>query len=237
MTRVAFRVLVVDDDTLIAEAHADLVRRVAGFEIAGIAYDGADALRRLRRAQGGGTPVDLVLLDFNLPDIHGLEVCRSLRAAGVPVDVIAVTSTRDLAAVRSAVSLGMVSYLLKPFTFASLRDKLERYAEYRERLRAEADDAGAAAQSEIDGAFAALRSFDRATLPSGLTAATLDRVVAAMRESGPHSAGEIATALGISRVTARRYLEHLAETNVLARGQRHRGAGRPEIDYRWIPPA
>ncbi|SHF46328.1 Response regulator of citrate/malate metabolism [Jatrophihabitans endophyticus] len=219
------QVLVVDDEALTADAHAELVRRVPGFAVAGVVYGGADALRHVRdRAP------DLVLLDFNLPDLHGLDVCRALRGAGTRVDVIAVTSTRDLAAVRSAVSLGVVSYLLKPFAFASLRDKLERYADYRQRLH---EDLAAGAQTEIDRAFAALRGFDPANLPGGLAAETLDRVAAAVRAAPQCSATEIAATCGVSRVTARRYLEHLADTNVVTRTPRHRGAGRPEIEYRW----
>lgn len=109
-------VLIVEDEPLIAEAHAEYVRRVPGFAVAGVVHGGGDALRFVR-----DHPVDLLLLDFNLPDMHGLEVCRRLRAGRAPCDVIAVTSNRDLAAVRSAVSLGVVQYLLKPFTFSAMR--------------------------------------------------------------------------------------------------------------------
>ena len=92
-------------------------------------------------------PVDLVLLDVGLPDMSGLEVLRTLRTRGTPADVIVVTSVRDLEVVRSAVSSGAVQYLLKPFTFAGLRDKLERYADYRAAtttdLAHDAEDAAA----------------------------------------------------------------------------------------------
>ncbi|GAB2466033.1 response regulator [Jatrophihabitans fulvus] len=222
------RVLVVDDEPLIAEAHAQLVGRVPGFVVSDVVHDAAGALRRLRDP---AAQPDLVLLDFNLPDVHGLEVCRVLRAGGIEVDVIAVTSTRDLGAVRSAASLGVVSYLLKPFAFAALRDKLERYAEFRRQLHGEQD---VSAQTDIDRAFASLRGFDRAALPGGVTAETLDAVAHAVREAGAASAAEVAETCGVSRVTARRYLEHLADANVVARAQRHRGSGRPEIEYRWV---
>ncbi len=123
-------VLVVEDEPVIADAHAQYVQRVPGFAVAGIVHDGGAALRFVRDHN-----VDLLLLDFNLPDLHGLEVCRRLRGAGAECDVMAVTSNRDLAAVRTAVSLGVVQYLLKPFTFQTLRDKLERYAEYRAQMQ------------------------------------------------------------------------------------------------------
>jgi response regulator of citrate/malate metabolism len=98
-----------------------------------MACSGGEALRFLR-----DHAADLVLLDFNLPDFDGLEVCRRLRAARASCDIIAVTSDRDLAAVRDAVSLGVVQYLLKPFSISALRDKLERYRDYRSQVGAAA---------------------------------------------------------------------------------------------------
>jgi response regulator of citrate/malate metabolism len=221
-----FAVLVVEDESLIADAHAEYVGRVPRFRVAGVVHGGGDALRFVRDQS-----VDLILLDFNLPDLHGLEVCRRLRAARAACDVMAVTSNRDLAAVRSAVSLGVVQYLLKPFTFSALRDKLERYAEYRARIGASDE---LVAQSELDRAFAALRGAPAASLPAGCSAETLEVVARHMQGApGGVSAVEAGAACGISRVTARRYLEHLTDSGVLARRQRHGGGGRPEIEYLW----
>ena len=74
---------------------------------------------------------------MNLPDRHGLDVIRAMRAGGHQADVIAVTSARDLDVVRAAVSLGVVQYLLKPFVFATLRDRLVAYRAYRAQLGAQ----------------------------------------------------------------------------------------------------
>jgi response regulator of citrate/malate metabolism len=226
-------VLVVEDDPVAAEAHRSYVQRTPGFAVAGVVHDGRAALRFLQAQR-----VDVVLLDFNLPDLHGLQVCRALRAAGSAVDVIAVTSARDLTTVRSAVSQGIVQYLLKPFTFRSLAEKLERYAEYRRTL---AGAGPAAGQSEVDRAFAALRGVDAGTLPSGLAAETLEAVARVLQgDAAGLSAGEVADRCGVSRVTARRYLEHLAEAGSAVRSPRYGRAGRPELEYRWAsgaPPA
>ena len=223
MNQQPISVLVVDDEQLIAQAHAEYVGRVVGFTVAGVTHSGGQTLRFLR-----DHPADLVLLDFNLPDFGGLEVCRRLRATRAACDVIAVTSNRDLAAVREAVSLGVVQYLLKPFSFTALRDKLERYRDYRNQI----DATGSfAAQSELDRAFASLRGAPTTTLPTGLSTETLEAVSRHLQHGSPASALEVARACGISRVTARRYLEHLAQSGVLTRRQRHHGSGRPEIEY------
>lgn len=222
------RTLVVEDDPLIAEAHRIYVERVPGFVASGVVHSGAEALRFL-----AGGEVDLVLLDFYLPDVTGLDVCRTMRANGHTTDVMAITSARDLDLVRAAVAQGVIQYLLKPFTFAAFRDKLERYADYRRQL---AHPAGAPAQHDIDRALAALRDPDRAPLPKGLSPDTLTTVIATLRESGEGlSAAQLATTLGVSRVTARRYLEHLTDQNLAVRRPRYGGPGRPEHYYQWQP--
>jgi response regulator of citrate/malate metabolism len=221
-------VLVVEDEPVAADAHAEYVLRLPGFRLAGRAATGAEALRLLR--QGG---IDLVLLDMNLPDMHGLDIVRAMRAGGHGADVIAVTSARDLAVVRAAVSQGIVQYLLKPFAFAGFREKLERYREYREQG---ADDGVVAGQHEVDRMLGTLRGAEGQPLPKGVSPESLDAVAAALRGTGSAmSAAEIAAALGVARVTARRYLEHLADVGMLSRHMRYGAVGRPVVEYRQTP--
>jgi response regulator of citrate/malate metabolism len=225
------RVLVVEDDPITAEAHAAYVARVEGFDTAGIAHTGHEAFRMLRDAREGRiAPIDLILLDVNLPDTTGIELCRSLRASGIEIDVIAVTAVRDAAVVRSAVSLGIVQYLIKPFGFAAFAEKLTAYRDYHGRV----GSAVVTDQQEVDASFAALRTSSGADLAKGLTRETLERVRAAVRDApaGAMSATELAAALNLSRVTARRYLEHLADTGVVERSARYGTPGRPEVEYR-----
>jgi response regulator of citrate/malate metabolism len=219
------RVLVVEDEPLAAEAHRTYVDRTPGFATAAVARTAALALDALARR-----PVDLILLDMNLPDTHGIELCRRIRAAGVDVDVLAVTSARELATVRGAAAHGVVGYLLKPFTYAALRDRLLAYADYRERLGAGGDVVG---QEDVDRALEGARPQRPAPLPKGLHRQTLDAVVAALRMAEGLSAAEIAAQIGTSRITARRYLEYLAESGLAARTPRYGAAGRPETEYRW----
>ncbi|MFE9608750.1 response regulator [Streptomyces sp. NPDC006012] len=218
------RVLVVEDDPVAADAHVLYVGRVPGFTAVGKAHTGAEARRVLER-----TPVDLLLLDLHLPDVHGLQFARALRAAGHHADVIAVTSARDLTVVREGVSLGVVQYVLKPFTFATLRDRLLRYAEFQ------AAAGEASGQDEVDRALAVLRAPGPTALPKGLSAPTLQRVTAALREHADGlTATGVAEAAGISRITARRYLEHLVDTGRAARSPQYGTVGRPELQYRWV---
>jgi len=225
---VTVRVLVVEDEALAAEAHAAYTARVEGFEVAGIARSAAEAARFLTADRH----VDLILLDMNLPDGHGLGLLRKLRAAGHLSDVIAVTSARDADVVRHAVAQGVVLYLLKPFTFPTFRAKLEQYAAYRAQLATASEQV---AQDEVDQLFGSLRTTSGGgRLPKGMSAETLWQVTVVLRGAdGALSATEVAAALGASRVTARRYLEHLADGGQVDRRPRYGGSGRPEVEYRW----
>jgi response regulator of citrate/malate metabolism len=218
------RVLVVEDEELSAAAHADYVRRTHGFAVAGVARSAAEASRLLR-----SRPVDLVLLDMNLPDGHGLALLQGMRSDGFLCDVIAVTAARDLDVVKRAVAQGVVLYLLKPFTYAGFRTKLEQYADYRARLAETSADVG---QDEVDRMLGVLRSPARETsLPKGMSPDTLREITQVLGDGGGHSASEVAAAVGASRVTARRYLEYLAGEGVVGRTVRYGGGGRPEVEY------
>ena len=224
MTARPIRVLVVEDEELLADAHREYVGRVPGFVTVAVARSGQDALRVL-----GRQPVDLVLLDFYLPDMSGLDVCRAMRSAGVTADVIAVTSAREVETVRAAISQGVVQYLLKPFTFAAMRDKLQSYAEYRATL---GDATTAQDQAVVDRALAVLRGSPESALPKGLSQATLSLVAEALEaRAEPASASDLAAVTGVSRVTARRYLEHLVANGAAEQSLRYAKAGRPEILY------
>ena len=222
------RVLVVEDEELAAEAHAEYTRRVEGFQVVGIARSAGEAVRHLSAQQD----VDLILLDLHLPDGHGLGLLQRLRAAGHLCDVIAVTSARDAEVVRRAVTQGVVLYLLKPFSFATFRAKLEQYAAYRAQLADAADDV---VQDEVDQLLGTLRNRGgQVDLPKGMSPESLRQVTDVIRDSDSGlSASEVVDAVGTSRVTARRYLEHLAEQGLVERAQRHGGSGRPEVNYRW----
>jgi len=220
-------VLVVEDEPVAAEAHTAYVERVPGFVVAAAVGTSQAALQALQDRH-----VDVVLLDMNLPDRHGLEVIRAMRAGGHRADVIALTSARDLDVVRAAVSLGVVQYVLKPFVFATLRERLLAYRAYREQVQG-ADQVGT--QAEVDEVIGGLRAGAETRLPKGMSEELLSRVSRALREADAGvSATEVGDVVGVSRVTARRYAEFLCESRLAVRRSRYTGSGRPEVEYRWV---
>jgi len=221
------RTLVVDDDFMAASVHHSFTERVPGFTVVGEATTGAAALTQVEQLHP-----DLVLLDIYLPDMSGLEVMRRLRGAEwEPVDVIAITSAKDVKTVREAMHHGVVHYLVKPFSFSTFRERLESYATLKARLDRIAD----ADQREIDRLYRLLRAGGEDALPKGISSPTLQLVADAVRAAeGDISAAEVARRCGVSRGTARRYLEFLAASGTLELNLRYGAAGRPEHLYSWV---
>jgi response regulator of citrate/malate metabolism len=221
------RTLVVDDDYRVAELHCAYVERVQGFQVAGRAHTGAGALADVEQLQP-----DLVLLDIYLPDMSGLEVLQRLReAAKTSVDVIAITAARDVDSLRAAMRGGVVHYLIKPFLFPTFEEKLLSYAAARDRMRKLAS----AEQGDVDRIFGALRTRHVETLPKGLSDATLELVVHALaRSQSGLPAAVVAEQAGVSRVTARRYLDHLCQLGRAELTLRYGIPGRPEHRYRLV---
>jgi response regulator of citrate/malate metabolism len=214
-------VLVVDDDFMVAEIHRRFVDRVDGFRAVGVSRTGAEALSAARELRP-----HLILLDVYLPDMTGLEVLQQLRSEGDRVGVIMITAARELDTVSGALDGGAADYLIKPFEFPQLKAKLEAFA-----ARADALESGRGVdQTLIDSLFGTPTSPAQA-LPKGLGAETGRLVLDAVRDAGEVSAAECADLVGISRVSARRYLEHYLSAGALELRLQY-GLGRPERRYR-----
>lgn len=228
MNETPIHVLVVDDDMRVARINAAYVAKVPGFRVAAQAHSAAEALDFL-----SAHPVDLVLLDHYLPDENGLDLVRRLRQRGHGTDVIMVTAARDLATVQTAMRLGALQYLVKPFTFAGLRARLEAYGSLRRTL----DTGGEAEQAEVDRIFGALAGAGSVNeLPKGHSPTTAELVRQVLRTAeGPLSTQQIADRAGISRQTAQRYLKLLDRNGRVTLALRYGETGRPEHRYTWLP--
>jgi response regulator of citrate/malate metabolism len=219
------RVLVVDDDFMVARIHTGFVQRVPGFEVVGARHTGRDALAAVAELAP-----DLVMLDLYLPDLFGLDVLAQLRADGEDCDVMVISAAKEVDAVRRASHQGVVDYLLKPFGFDDLRDRLERYAARRLLL----DSAELEGQGDIDRLLGRRAATTTQQLPKGMSVETARVVERVLRDSeGTLSASECAELAGLSRVSARRYLEHFATTGQAEVRLRYGTTGRPERRYRW----
>ena len=220
------RTLVVDDDFMAVSVHREFVQRVPGFEVVGEATTGREARALVEQLRP-----DLVLLDIYLPDENGIDLMRKLRAVdATSVDVIAITSAKDVSVLRDAMHLGVVHYIVKPFTFVTFRERLESYANARQRLA----DMRHAEQRDIDRLYGLLRTSGEASLPKGISPPTLELIASLLREAtAALSTAELAARAGISHGVARRYLRFLTDSGAVDFTLRYGAAGRPEHLYRW----
>ncbi|MDI3386323.1 response regulator transcription factor [Streptomyces sp. B-S-A8] len=107
------RVLVVEDEQLLADAVATGLRREA--MAVDVVYDGAAALERI-----GVNDYDVVVLDRDLPLVHGDDVCRKIVELGMPTRVLMLTASGDVSDRVEGLELGADDYLPKPFAFTEL---------------------------------------------------------------------------------------------------------------------
>jgi two-component system CitB family response regulator len=220
--------VVVDDDYRVASIHAAYVGKVDGFEVIAEVHTAAAAVDAVIKLQP-----ELLLLDLYLPDEHGLDLVARLRGSPYPpVDVIVITAAKDADSVRAAMQHGALHYLLKPFSFPVLRDKLLSYAQMRSRL----DGLRAADQRSVDRVYGALRAPGQVAASKGRSDYTLETVAELLAgAAGDLSAAEIAERTGMSRATAQRYLTHLHDLGRVEIRLRYGVSGRPEHGYRWAP--
>lgn len=225
----AIRTLVVDDDFRVAHIHATSIERIEGFVCVGQAHTAAQA-----RAKIAEFAPDLLILDIYLPDQDGLSLLRSLTGAGAAPDCIFITAARDLESVRAAIGLGAMYYLVKPFGFAQLKEKLESYRRWRNEVEGQ-PSGNEADQSTVDALYDMLRGSGAPSGAARLLPPTMAKILQAVRAADdPIGASAIAGQLGISRPTAQRYLTELHRRGVLALELEYGSTGRPVNLYRSV---
>ncbi|MGH2940237.1 MAG: response regulator [Solirubrobacterales bacterium] len=216
------RVLIVEDDPIIASVYKRTVANMSRLEVVGTVARGEDAIAFLKRH-----PCDLMLLDLKLAGMSGVTLLQHLRSSGNPIEVIALTACRGSSAVRTIVQRGAVDYLVKPFTVERLRQSLGRYL-----YRVAAFHDSQLDQEAVDQVCAAGRSAKR-WLPKGLTEEGVKRVCEALDGCDePASSTDLAEVTGLARVTARRYLEYLVSIDQASVEAYPSGPGRPRKLYR-----
>jgi two-component system, CitB family, response regulator DctR len=222
-----WRVLIVEDDPTVAKVHSRFVAAMPGFEVVGIVGTAGAALRTLPISKP-----DLMLLDFGLPETDGMALLRHVRATSVSIDVIAVTAAASPGAVDGALRLGVVDYLVKPFYPDRLRQALAAFQQRRAAIGAVRLE-----QRDVDRLRAGEPS-GRRWLPRDIDRVRLDGVRTVLRDAGrPLTAAQVAESIGVSRVTARRYLEYLVTVRDVDVEPFVRGRGRPTKLYKLRPMA
>lgn len=221
-----YQVVIVEDDPMVSLLDRTFVEKDTRFGVVQSFRDGRTALKWLME-----NPADLVVLDVYMPAFTGVELLRELRSHAVDVDVIMVTAANDTQTVDTLLRLGIVDYLVKPFTFERFRQALDAFCRQRQAVAGEAVD-----QETLDGIFAHSALAAEQQLPKGMQESTLELVCSCLHQapaSGMPSEA-ISQKAGLSVVTVRRYLNYLVEKGEASSAVNYDTGGRPCRLYRPV---
>ena len=220
------RIIVVEDDPLVAQLNATYLSRIDGFQVTGVFTNGLDALASLRE-----NPVELAIIDVYMPVCTGVELLRRMRSEQIPTAVVMVTAATEMPVLEEALLLGIEDYIIKPFSYDRLRDSVLRFRDKTSLVRR----ADKASQDMVDRLLGNTPpKHTGRDLPKGLNAKTLESIrdVLFLEPEGDHTCESISAASGLSRVTVRHYLNYLIETGFLSSAIDYETGGRPRVLYR-----
>lgn len=220
------KVLIVEDDPMVAELNKRFVQQISEFKVVGIANNGEIALKYLKTTQ-----IDLVILDVYIPKLNGMEVLNEIRKCHFKVDVILVTAAKERDMIDEALKLGSVDYLIKPFDSNRLKKALENYL-IRRRVLSNKD----IAQEDIDFITMSNSEQINSNLPKGINKITLNRIIRYLEKNKGYliSSENISEELRMSKVTIRRYLDYLDGLGDIKVEIEYGTIGRPCYKYLYI---
>lgn len=218
-----YKVLIVEDDPMVAMINEQYIARNPNFHVLGTCGDGQKALDLLEH-----TSVDLVVMDVYMPVVNGLEAMRALRNKQIDSDFIMVTAANDRETLEEALRLGVIDYLVKPFTFDRFQQALDKFLLQRQALY-KVDSLN---QKTIDSIITTQRPPE--TPPKGVQIKTMNLLYETLKnQKGVWLTGEeIAQISGLTSVTVRRYMNYLAETGKIDCEINYETGGRPCMKYK-----
>ncbi|QRG66268.1 response regulator [Brevibacillus choshinensis] len=223
------RVLIIEDDLRIAEVNRRFVEKVNGFEVVGIAANQEEAKDQLELLQP-----ELVLLDVYFPDMNGLEFLTYIKDQHPTSDVIMLTAAKEVDAVVDAIRYGVFDFITKPLIFSRLQQTLRSYQDFRKKVYALKKEGESINQEEIDQLIhgSGLKGAKENRPVKGIDRITLEKITAYLQQTEEATTDQVSKETGISRSTARRYLEYLVAMGEASADLSYGVVGRPERVYR-----
>lgn len=221
------KVLIVEDDLKISEIHHRYTGKIEGFQVVGVANTLAEADEFIDILEP-----DLILLDVFFPDGSGIDLIWKIRSRQRPIDLILITAAKEVGHLQEAIRGGAFDYLIKPVIFSRFQSTMNRYLQARRHIA----EVTTLEQREVDRLLNPRPEVlpERAFLPKGIDSITLEKVCKTFAAPSPPtglSADDVGRLAGMSRSTARRYLEYLVEGAWLSADLIYGSVGRPERKY------
>lgn len=222
-----YKVMIVEDDPMVASINQQYLERNQNLKIVGQFRNGQEALEYLEN-----NGADLAVVDYYMPIMDGLEFVRKCHEKNIKTDVIIVTAANTAQDISEFLQLGIVDYLVKPFTYERFQKAIDKYL-YRKNL---AKQDKTLDQAEIDKLLSQdqnIRPAEKVVLEKGLQEQTLERIRTYLEEHKGTlmSSNEIASEVNLSRITVCRYMNYLVENREIISQIDYSTGGRPSIKY------
>lgn len=219
-----YQVVIVEDDPMVSFLNRTYTERDSRFQVSQTFQNGREALNWLSHHAA-----DLLILDVYMPGLTGAQLLQQLRDRRVEVDALMVTAANDARTVDGLLKLGVVDYLVKPFTMERFQRALDTFCRHRETVAG-----GAVSQDRLDQIFSAPAPPGERDIPKGLQESTLTLVRNCLREAPPQGlpSDALSRKTGLSTVTVRRYVNYLVSRGEAVSTVNYDTGGRPCRLYR-----
>ncbi|MBR3458043.1 MAG: response regulator [Selenomonadaceae bacterium] len=225
------KTVIVEDDMMVASINRTFAMKIAELDIVAMFRNGQEALEFLQE-----NPAELLLLDIYVPGLSGLELLSELRRQGNAVEAILITADNGGEDVEHALHLGIVDYLVKPFTYERFHEAMQKFL-----VRHSLKEKGTYTQSDIDQLMHVKQlggGQSNAELEKGIQRQTLDRILGYLEDEEQkaqyRTCEQLAKETGLSKVTVRRYMNYLIEQKQAVSRVNYSTGGRPSIEYKLI---
>ncbi len=247
------RVLIIEDDPMVSHLNRLYTEKVPGFKVN--SEINIDNNMQIENKDLENT--DLLLLDIYLPGKDGLKILEEIRESRMDIDVIIISAAKDVQHINEAMHWGVVDYLIKPFTFERFKKSLLKYKEMLSSLNNKSN----LQQKDIDSFLGNNKNFTNINkqkiemelesdkeekdncdnnkyireLPKGLNKETLSKIKDFLKNKEEEiTTKKMAKNVGLSRVTAQRYLKYMASKNIVKVKREYGSVGRPRHYYKLL---
>lgn len=218
-------VLIIEDDPMVDFIHRNYLEKTALFDSIMSSNSMASAQNILITYA-----IDLILLDIHIIDGNGISFLETLRAQHHPCEVIIISAANDGNSIRDGFHLGIIDYLIKPFTFERFEESIRQFVAHREQLANQKLE-----QAQIDQLKCLTNKKDTENtqlLEKGLSESTFRWIMENIRTfEKPFTIQELATSCHLSHVSVRKYIAYLEENNQIDSQQIFTKIGRPYRVY------
>lgn len=220
------KVLIVEDDPMVAEINKKYTESINGFKVIKICDNGLDAMEYLKNIS-----LDLIILDVYMPKLNGIQFLKELRKFNSKLDVIMVTAADEGEKLKEVLNLGVIDYLIKPFEYERFKEALDKFKEMNELFNTKP----ILKQEDVDN-ITVKNHYKNGELEKGINERTLERIKKHLKnnENEYYTCEKVADEMKLSRITIRRYLEYMNKIGKVKRDVQYGDIGRPRIKYKLI---